>query len=287
LFPSALDCHLNNLRDHPETGMSAGGWELVNHQGWLASRQVLPPANIPLVSMLYGNPFPVHSVLVVRSWFDRCGLFDERLNACEDWDLWLRYATAGCPIRTFGVVVCVYRMHGDQMTKQAGRMRAAMLAVLERAFANPALPVELQDLREKATAAALVKAAARGYYAGQSVEASQDLSRAVQLDPSLLVDGAAPLADLFAGWAESPMVEDPLAYLARIYQGLPGSLSALKKRYRMDIARLSMQLAFNAYQRGHLSRARYYILKAAVHRPAWLANTGVLSILARSFTYSK
>ena len=34
--------------------------------------------------------------MVRKEWIDRVGTFDETLRACEDWDMWLRLAYAGC-----------------------------------------------------------------------------------------------------------------------------------------------------------------------------------------------
>lgn len=282
LYPIALELHLKNIGSKPGIGMSVGGWEYVHDQDPRFSQRVSPPASFPPESFLYGNPFPVHSVLVNREWIDRCGLFDETLKACEDWDLWLRFSMAGCKIASFNEIVCIYRVHSSQMTKQPVRMRTAMLTLLDKVFRNTALPPEWKDLQDKAEAAALVKAAAREYHAGLTADAKRDLTRAVRQDPGLLAENGNILASLLAGWAEGPTIEDPLKYLKEVYQGLPGDLLLLKRRYHKDLARLSMQLAFDSYQRGQLSKSRYYILQAAINRPAWLANRGVLSMLMRS-----
>ncbi len=285
LLPHCLELHAKNLESETGTGMSVGGWILCDDRGKHLPNNVFPPASLSPASLLNGNPFPVHSVLSKRSWFEKAGLFDESLNACEDWDLWLRFIMSGCKVSFLNEIMCVYRMHSGQMTRQAIRMKTAMLTVLKKTFSNPALPEDWKPLQEKAFAAAFVKAAAREYYAGLDMDARQDLERAVSLDPGLREGQAHQLADLLAGWADAPMVDDPLDFLERVYQKLPENLSVLKRRYRKDLARLSMQMAFRYHQNRDLSKARYFILRAVRYQPTRLKNRGVLSILVQSYIH--
>ena len=48
-----------------------------------------------LQRLLFGNQMTVAAPLVRRSLFDSVGMFDERLDRLEDWQLWLRCAIAG------------------------------------------------------------------------------------------------------------------------------------------------------------------------------------------------
>jgi len=74
------------------------------HSGWIL-REMLP---LCLVSP--------SSVLIAREVFDRTGLFDESLPACEDYDLWLRIGRL-YPILLIDRPLIVKRGgHGDQLS---------------------------------------------------------------------------------------------------------------------------------------------------------------------------
>lgn len=58
-------------------------------------RRVVGEAVFSSVLLHVRNPFPLQSVLFRHDLYDKLGGFDEALDYLEDWDLWLRYATAG------------------------------------------------------------------------------------------------------------------------------------------------------------------------------------------------
>lgn len=58
------------------------------------------------------------AVMLRRSVFDRCGLFDEDLPACEDYDLWLRISCR-MPVHLIDTPLIIKRGgHDDQLSRQ-------------------------------------------------------------------------------------------------------------------------------------------------------------------------
>jgi glycosyltransferase involved in cell wall biosynthesis len=58
------------------------------------------------------------AVMVRRSLFDKFGLFDESLPACEDYDMWLR-VSCRCPVYLIDTPLIIKRGgHADQLSKQ-------------------------------------------------------------------------------------------------------------------------------------------------------------------------
>ena len=92
------------------------------------------------------------AVMLRRGIFDETGLFDERLPACEDYDLWLRI---GCryPVHLIDTPLIVKRGgHPDQLSKSPGLDRfriRALLKILESGL--------LSDTQNAAAASALVE----------------------------------------------------------------------------------------------------------------------------------
>lgn len=78
------------------------------------------------------------------------------------------------------------------------------------------------------------------------------------------------MADLLAGWADAPVVEDPLKYLDRVYNHLPDDLAILRKFRRRNIASMAVHIGLNKYLMHETTHARYFILRAVRYQPRWL-----------------
>ncbi len=121
--PGALVCHteeiwvrrgvrVNPMKKHAKTG------------GWIF-RQCLPRCVM--------SP---SSILIQRSVFDRVGLFDEALPACEDYDLWLRI-TARYPVAFVAEPQIIkYGGHEDQLSRRHWGMDRFRIRALEKIIAS-------------------------------------------------------------------------------------------------------------------------------------------------------
>lgn len=82
------------------------------------------------------------SALIHRSVFDRVGLFDESLPACEDYDLWLR-VTARYPVLfSEEPLIVKHGGHDDQLSRQHWGMDRFRIRALERILAGGTLAPE-------------------------------------------------------------------------------------------------------------------------------------------------
>ena len=75
---------------------------------------------------------------------------------------------------------------------------------------------------------------------------------------------------------------EPLTFLTGIYEHLPEELATLRGRRRRDLARQAVQMAFEAYRRRDMSRARSAVWQAVAYRPTLLFDRGFLSMLLRT-----
>ena len=72
------------------------------------------------------------SVLMHRSVFEQCGLFDENLPACEDYDLWLRLFSR-YPVKLINEPLLIkYGGHADQLSHQHWGMDRFRVRALAR-----------------------------------------------------------------------------------------------------------------------------------------------------------
>ena len=77
-------------------------------------------------------------VLVRRAFLETVGPWDpdRALQGVEDWDMWLRLAETGAHFARVPEVLLEYRVHPDNISGQASRMRARELALYEKHLAR-------------------------------------------------------------------------------------------------------------------------------------------------------
>lgn len=282
-LPDKLAVLLAEFERGPDLGLLAGQAIPIDQHGQRVGRLFDRGLPDDVSQLALGNPLHVGSVLLRRAWQERVGEFDENLRSYEDWDLWLRLARAGCPMRFVAQPVSLYRFHPAQMTRDGRQMTTANFAVLDKVFHDPHLPEPWQARRAEAYSQAYLRSAAHAYLVQDFNQAQAHLAQAVELNPHLLADNGRLLARHFAAWIELPKTSDPLTFLENIYQNLPRSLAALKQRYHQEVGQAARQLAFAAHQQGQFAQARRLLWRAVRHQPGSLANRGVLSILFKSY----
>ncbi|HXK57940.1 MAG TPA: glycosyltransferase family A protein [Gammaproteobacteria bacterium] len=82
------------------------------------------------------------SALIHRSLFDRIGLFDESLPACEDYDLWLRICASHPVAYVTTPQVVKYGGHQDQLSRRYWGMDRFRIAALEEIIQSGSLTGE-------------------------------------------------------------------------------------------------------------------------------------------------
>jgi hypothetical protein len=281
-MPRKLELLLEKMNRSPELGLSAGQAIPVDEEGNPIGQLFDRPLPDDPAQLLLGNPLHVGSVLMRREWQEQVGFFDESLRSYEDWDMWLRLARLGCPMRSIAQPVSLYRFHGMQMTRLDTQMTAATFIVLDKTFADPALPPEWRDLRSVAYSRANLRGAAQAYQAGNHTCGAEYISTAVALDPTLAANDGEALVQHFSAWIELPKFSDPVGFLEAVYTHLPPELDFLRSESGHALGRAAMQVAFDASTRGDLPAARRAALRAFRHDPRWLGNRGAVSVLVRS-----
>jgi len=93
------------------------------------------------------------AVMIEKSLFDTVGVFDERLPACEDYDLWLRISCR-YPIHLIETPLIIKRGgHDDQLSKAAGLDKYRIQSLVKIIESNLLLPRQYQaaisTLKEK------------------------------------------------------------------------------------------------------------------------------------------
>lgn len=122
-------------------------------------------------------------VLIPRAVFDAIGGFDLRLSTSADWDLYYRIA-GRYPVAFVPEPLLRYRLHGSNMHGNIRAMEHDMLLAYEKAFTDPASPVQGQ--RRRAYGNLHTVLAGSFFAAGQRREFARHAARSLLLTPDNL-----------------------------------------------------------------------------------------------------
>ena len=133
LLAAAVDAGSNALCRRPEAAFAYGRFRYVSDQG---SRRPAPLRGdaiaYPYLGLLRGNFIGMHGTVSYRaSTLSAIGGFDERLEAGEDYDVYLRLARQ-YPLAPHDELVAEYRLHNQNISRDNLRMLKTALAVLQR-----------------------------------------------------------------------------------------------------------------------------------------------------------
>src|SRR5262249_53327322 len=139
------------LDARPDVGLVYTGWHVIDgagaaltHQGWSGEEGDVRRR------LLLGNLAHPVAVMLRRAPITAVGGFDESLQVNEDWDLFLRLALRGMRWACVDEALSEYRVHGGQSHRRVRLVYDTRLRILERIFADPALPGDLRDARDDA-----------------------------------------------------------------------------------------------------------------------------------------
>jgi Glycosyl transferase family 2 len=189
--PGKLAKQVAALDARPDVGLVYTGWHVIDgdgtplpHQGW--SREEGDVRR----RLLLGNLTHPVAVMLRRTPVVDAGGFDESLQVNEDWDLFLRLALGGMRWACIDEALGEYRVHGGQSHRRVRLVYETRLRILERVFANPALPADLRAARSDAFHEAHLVGAAELFAAGEPAGGRAAFLAAVRARPESLGDAA-------------------------------------------------------------------------------------------------
>lgn len=284
-LPQKLEWQVGLMKSRPSLGLVAGDFFFADpHLTRLSeARSWQSHPNLTLKDWILGCPVIVCAVIVQRAWLEKAGGFDETMRYVEDWDLWLRLAYLGCPMDWLPRPVALYRIHGQNMAKQAVLMKQGMLRMFDKFFTLPDLPQDIQSLKERAYAHAYLNGAARAFAGGDAEEGRNSLEMALKLDPSLLSGEPPQALNSLASFANSPQCHSPSVFLNSLILGLPSQAQQWKPKFIRAV--FHAVAAFEKARQGKRSQVSMHALKAMLLDPSWLKNRGLLAITVKSLLF--
>lgn len=274
LEPWAIAAHLEVFDCEPNVGMTVAGYLVVDHDAVVDERMPwLSAGSLDLAGWLfdcYGMP---GSVLHRREWMERVDGFDVQLEMAEDWDLYLRLAAEGCPMRFVHRVVCRYRQHEANSVQNVERHWRASRFVVERVFERRELPADVLAQEKRALSWVDLVFARKGFRAGAMDLAIACLGDALSRDPEVAAMARHQwLAFLLAPWNGEKTLDRPaIREIARAMHAGPRDV----RRARADA---HMARFFRAAQLGRWPSVRQSLAAGLRMDPRWLFNRGVLKL---------
>ena len=120
-LPEKLNKQIKVLQsESPEVGVVCSWSYNIDEKGNYISKRCLPKKDGYIYEdLLSTNPISVPTMLIRKECFNRVGLFDDLLNAQEDWDMWIRIAKY-YRFALIKIPLVKYRLHSNQLSKNLG-----------------------------------------------------------------------------------------------------------------------------------------------------------------------
>jgi GT2 family glycosyltransferase len=202
------------LREAPQAVIAFAGWQYVDERGAPLPQTVIPFGGDPSRAareLPWRNAIVPSAAVVRADAVRRLGGFDESLEACEDWDLWIRLCAEGTLVGVPSVST-LYRAHAASMTEDVESIERARLRVNAKHHGPAAgSPAAWPEPRRQAVGHTLFVSALGHLRRGNEEAGLSKLRRALEAWP-----GLAALDELY--------FELACAYQARGVRGSPDGL---------------------------------------------------------------
>ena len=116
------------------------------YQYSVLSEKVVYSTNFNILKLLYANITPIQAVMFDRDVYQKCGGFDLKLDALEDWELWLRYAL-NFPFKYIKRTTSLYRVPAkkDDSLKRA-EFLTKYLEIVRNEYKNTIVAIKGKDV---------------------------------------------------------------------------------------------------------------------------------------------
>ena len=282
-LPRKFEIQLAAVENEPEAGVVYGryyGTTTIREDKTITGRCF---GTYPLADLLIGPIFHKSTTMMRRDLLEEVGYFDPQFWVGEEWELNLRMAMTQCKFICVYEPVSIIQIQEVSLSRDIHKHESNGRIALDKTFANPNFPKEFEYMKSFAYAAHQLRVAASAYISDEPELGRAPLSRAIEKEPDLLGERRDFLITKFFNYVQGVSLEDPSVTLNKINQNLPDNPKLKSFLIRELWGRYHLNKAFNAVREKAPKECRAHAIKAITHNPSYLANRGLLSILARSF----
>lgn len=131
LYTHAVAYNIHQLMNQPELAFVSGAYDLVTMEKQIIKEVKREVIFEHYIQLLRGNYISMHATVMYRRWVFAEFAYDTRLQACEDYDLYLNIARK-YPVSHHTTKIASYRMHSSNMSGNNVLMLKLSLRVLAR-----------------------------------------------------------------------------------------------------------------------------------------------------------
>ena len=114
----------------------------------IVNENVVYSTEFNILKLLYCNIVPIQAVMFNREVYEKCGGFDEKLDALEDWELWLRFAL-DYSFKYIQRTTSIYRVPADkdEIIKR-GEFLTKYLEIVRKKYQDTTIEIKGKDVPE-------------------------------------------------------------------------------------------------------------------------------------------
>ncbi len=255
--------HVDYLRQNPQVGVSYNArYDLLCGREGIRNSVRVPTA-LSLADLVLGFPFCPSDMVLRREWAFAVDLFDESyVHFSEDLDINCRLALAGC--RFGGIDRCLNyrRFHANRVIRNTRQRLEGSIRALDKTFADPRTPPEVQALKGRAYANNLVVWGIEALHQYDTVTGLEFLAEAVRSLPELLTGTPNELTTFLV----YEVIFDETADHARTYREivaqLPAEYASVRAQMEWGIGRAWLIKAYRALIWGEREEGRACLREA-------------------------
>jgi glycosyltransferase involved in cell wall biosynthesis len=184
-LPDTVEVAAAFLAAHPEVDLIYGDCLFADEDGVVRTAARSGPLDVQRL-LTFDQALPQSTIFFRRHVLDRVGPLDSTLHLAMDVDFGFR-AALRCRIAYVPALRAAVRVHpASKSSTRLPEVLPEIFGILDRTFADPALPPPLAGLRREAFGAAVVAAGIRAYNAGDRREARRLLWDGLRQAPNPL-----------------------------------------------------------------------------------------------------
>ncbi len=264
--------HVEYLRQNPQVGVSYNArYDLLCGREGIRNSVRVPP-KLSLADLVLGFPFCPSDMVLRREWAFAVDLFDESyIHFSEDLDINCRLALAGCQFGGIDRCLNYRRFHANRVIRNTRQRLEGSIRALDKTFADPRTPPEVQALKGRAYANNFVVWGVEALHQYDTATGLEFLAEAVRCLPELLTGTPNELTTFLM----YEVIFDETADHARTYREivaqLPAEYASVRAQMEWGIGRAWLIKAYRALIWGAREEGRA-CLRGAVQAGACVDN---------------
>lgn len=236
----------------------------------------------PLADLIMGPIFHWSTCMMRTDLVRQVGAFDTQFWVGEDWELTLRMAMTNCTFVCVPEPLATIEIQEVSLSRDIHKYESNGRKGLDKTFANPHFPAELEHLKPLAYASHLIRAAASAYISPEPELGRAPLEKALAVAPSMLQEDKEFLITKLFSYIQGVSLEDPSVTLNKMSHHLPADPQVSASIMRELWGRYYLNSAFHAADKQEGGSCRRNVVKALVANPANFTNRGLYAIFVQS-----